>query len=154
MLHFTPDGRNLFSMKIKSITVSSPFKYLWLKSVEGVDLTQHCARCIVGKSSKAVSNTMKEAADIELGDGIYYLCGVALPYNWNRNFHLAICARIGHNFTYEHNGIRVEIEDGEPLPISPEYIDAGDKHANTKAFNTCRNWQFAHYYAKHLGVQG
>jgi len=93
---------------------------------------------------------MKQAEDIPLEDSVYYLCGVALPYNWGRNFHLAFQPCPGNTVEYESNGIHVVIEDAERLPVSAEYIDSADPHASTKAYNTCRNWQFAHYYAKHL----
>ena len=137
-------------MRIRVITVSAPFKYLWLKTVEGVDLNQHCARCLVGRYSKAVSNTMKQAEYIPLEDSVYYLCGVALPFNWHRNFHLAFRPCPGSTIDYDSNGIHVLVEDAERLPVSAEYIDPADPHANVKAYSTCRNWQFAHYYAKHL----
>ena len=33
-------------MEINHISVNANFKYLWLKTVKGVDLEQHCARCL------------------------------------------------------------------------------------------------------------
>jgi len=137
-------------MRIREIMVSKTFKYLWLKTVEGVDLSQHCARCLAGEYSKAVSNTTERAENITLGDSVYYLCGVALPFNWHHNFHLAFRPRLGSEVELKSNGIHVVIEDAERLPVSAEYIDPDDPHANTKAYNTCRNWQFAHYYKKRL----
>ena len=130
--------------------MSSTFKYLWLKTVEGVDLSQHCARCLVGEYSKSMSNATERAVNIPLEDSVYYLCGVALPFNWHHNFHLAFRPCPGSVVEYESNGIHVVIEDAENLPINAGYIDPDDPHAETKAYNTCRNWQFAHYYKKHI----
>ena len=36
-------------MRIKNMTVTSTFKYLWLKTVTDVDLSQHCAKCLIGE---------------------------------------------------------------------------------------------------------
>lgn len=138
-------------INIQSIKVSKPFRYLWLKSVVDVDLSQHCAKCLIGKYSKAVNNTSSYFENIQLENGVYYLCGVSIPYNWNNNFHLAFEYKQGSSIHYSNNGIEIIIENAVALPISTEYIDADDPNYNKKAFYTCRNWQFAHYYKKRLG---
>jgi hypothetical protein len=135
-------------MRIKTLEVSAPFKYLWLKHVTGVDLSVHCARCLKGRYSKAVNAETKFAENIELGEGVWYLCGVSAPYRWGNNFHLAACHCPGGSVEVERNGVRVVLEDAELLPISPGFIDSSDPNAGRREFATCRNWQFANWLAK------
>ena len=133
---------------IKTLDVSAPFRYLWLKRVIGVDLSVHCARCLVGKYTDNISPRNPHTTDIQLDDGIYYLCGVSMPYNWAKNFHLAFEYSEGSRIEYANNGISVVIENARALPISESYIDQSDPNAWKKEFRTCRNWQFAHYLNK------
>ena len=135
---------------IKKMSVTAKFRYLWLKNVTGVNLAQHCAKCLGGQYEKGIGGDTKEITDRTLDGEIYYLCGVAVPYNWNNNFHLAFERCEGSTVEYESNGIAVLIENAKRLPVVPDYIPADDPNAHKKAYSTCRNWQFAHYYAKHL----
>lgn len=133
---------------IKTLTVNAPFRYLWLKNVVGVDLTQHCARCLLGKYVENISPRTHSHPEIELRDGVYYLCGVSLPYVWDKNFHLAFSYCEGSRIEYENNGISVVIENAQRMPIMETYIDESHPKAWKKEFRTCRNWQFAHYLNK------
>lgn len=135
---------------IKSIDKTKPFRYFWLKKVEGVNLSQHCAKSLIGEYSTEVNASESHFENIELQDGIYYLCGVSMPYKWANNFHLAFQYAEGKTLQYESNGVKVKIENAESLPISPEYIDRTNPNACKKAYCTCRNWQFANYLKKHL----
>lgn len=130
---------------IKTLDVNAPFRYLWLKHVTGVDLSVHCARCLVGKYMDNISPRVPHTADIQLDNGVYYLCGVSLPYIWANNFHIAFEYSEGSHIECESNGISVVIENAVALPISEEYIDQSDPNAWRKEYRTCRNWQFAHY---------
>lgn len=138
-------------MNIKRISVNANFKYLWMKTVKAVDLEQHCARCLIGNYDKRISPTMKEGRGIALEDAVYYLCGVAQPFRWEKNFHLAFRPATGKSVHYESNGITIDIEGAEQLPISQDNIDVGHPKAKFKAYNTCRNWQFAHWFNKSIG---
>lgn len=140
-------------MKIKSIRVNADFRYLWLKTVRDVDLNQHCAKCLIGQYDSRIGVTVREAHDIELQDQVYYLCGVAKPFNWARNFHLAFRPCPGSTVKYQSNGITVEIEDAERLPISQDYLDIHHPKAHLKAYYTCRNYQFAHWFSKSMSKQ-
>ena len=130
---------------IKTLDVSAPLRYLWLKHVTGVDLNVHCARCLVGKYMDNISPHNPHTTDIQLNNGIYYLCGVSLPYVWEKNFHIAFEYSEGSRIEYANNGISVVIENAIELPISESYIDQNNPNAWRKEFRTCRNWQFAHY---------
>lgn len=132
-------------MRIDKIKISKPFAYLWLKRVTDVDLTKHCAKCLIGEYDNRLRNKIGIQSDMELSDGIWYLCGVAKPYRWENNFHLAFASMPGTDISVENNGIAVTIEDAIVLPISEDYIDDSLEQSSKKAFRTCRNWQFANY---------
>jgi hypothetical protein len=133
--------------KIKSIVRHGKFRYLWLKYVRGVNLNVHCAKCLLGDYSKQVSNDMQPAQEVSLdeyGARYYYLCGVALPYKWENNFHLAFVYCEGETISVNRHGIEIEIENAIEIAIQP--ISAKDNslpHAEKKEYYTCRNWQFA-----------
>ncbi|MGP1455778.1 MAG: hypothetical protein ACTTJ7_08515 [Treponema sp.] len=139
-------------IKIKNLTVTSKFRYLWLKYITGVNLSAHCAGCFKGVYSKQISPTITNLENAELNEcetNIFYLCGVATPYNWSKNFHLAFTKSAGDILDYSSNGIHVVIENAKQLPISANDIDYSLKYAEKKEYYTCRNWQFANYLRKH-----
>lgn len=137
-------------MIIRSIKVDGEFKYLWLKSVSDVDLSKHCARCLVGDYDGRVNAKLREAHDIKLDGDVYYLCGVSQPYVWEKNFHMAFRRKDDSNVEYSDNGVSVVIEGAERLPIDEKYNNPFDIHYRAKSYSTCRNWQFANYFKTHL----
>ena len=44
----------------------------------------------------------------------------------------------------KRNGIHIILLNAEEVKFSQSDVDPGDPHAKSKAFYTCRNWQFAH----------
>ena len=133
-------------MLIEELIVKKKFQYIWLKSVRDVDLTKHCANCLIGQYDPRINKKTSVAYDLKLDDeDIYYLCGVSEPYNWNNNFHLAFRYKKDSRIVEEKNGITVIIKDAERLPISSEYNDI---NIRDKAFTSCRNWQFANYFER------
>lgn len=77
-------------MKINKIIVKNNFMYIWLKSVDDVDLTKHCAKCLIGEYNESINKHTRVNNNIQLdNEKIYYLCGVSKPYVWDNNFHLA-----------------------------------------------------------------
>ena len=139
-------------MKIKKISITGDFRYLWLKTVVDVDLNQHCAKCLIGEYDNRISEAKKKAEvlDMELEDQVYYLCGVANPFVWSNNFHLAFRPLDGSSIIYSTNGITIEIEGAERLPISVDHIDTTHPKAKFKTYHTCRNYQFAHWFYKNI----
>ena len=127
--------------------IMSEFRYLWLKTVEDVDLSQHCAKCLIGKYDDRIK---EKVFPIDLKNEIYYLCGVAFPFKWENNFHLAFMPCENENIYFNDKGIEILIEGAKILPISTTFIDKTDPNFNKKSYYTCRNWQFAHYFKKHL----
>lgn len=139
-------------INIKSISVNGSFKYLWLKYVNGVNLSEHCAKCLLGSYSKKVSAQLKKESNISLNEypaAVYYLCGVSSPYKWANNFHLAFKEEEGSTITLSKNGIDIVIENAAEIKFSSDDIDKSDLHINNAAYATCRNWQFAHHLIKH-----
>lgn len=136
---------------IREIKVHGRFKYLWLKYVTGVDLSVHCARCLKGAYSNKVGTKVTEGKDIPLDEAeakAYYLCGVTMPFNWSKNFHLAFVEEEGSLLEVSENGIDIVIENARRIDIVPDYINPYDPNAHKKAYSTCRNWQFAYMFHK------
>src|SRR5699024_11050934 len=136
-------------MKIETLKINVPFNYLWLKEVTDVDLSVHCAKSLLGDYIKQVTNKNSEYHQLECSDNIHYLCGVARPWNWDNNFHLAFEPCEGNYLTVDKKGIYVEIKDAIELPISQSNVDFNHPKAKFKTYYTCRNWQFAHWFNQH-----
>ena len=130
-------------MKIEKFKTSRAWNYLWLKAVKGFNLNNHCARCLSGPYEPRDNM----AAGVELtGSKVYYLCGVAKPFRYDENFHLAFQYNPGHTLHFNDKGLEVVIQDAEQI-IFPA-MTAMDTHhpkGTQKAFYSCRNWQFAHH---------
>lgn len=137
-------------MILQHFSNNGSFAYLWLKSVKDVDLSQHCAKCLIGDYQKEVKGSTKQLDGVQLNDNIYYLCGVARPFNWTDNFHLAFMHSPGNVLEYEDKGIHVVIHDAVMLPVSDMFVDPQHPKAKLKTYHTCRNWQFAHYFNQYL----
>jgi hypothetical protein len=150
---------NPAKVRIKEITTTAPFRYLWLKYVSGVDLNSHCAECLLGDNSELVSPALGLAGhnlDLDEYPGeIFYLCGVSKPYNWDRNFHLAFRLAQGEEFSCEEQGISLTLLNAERINF--EAFDARNRSSSpnrTKpVFNTCRIWIFANH-AQQAGLLG
>lgn len=134
-------------VEFHNLQVTSKFKYLWLKYVTAVNLDVHCARCLVGEYSKAIKADIPNPQFLALNEhpaNIFYLCGVASPYRWQNNFHLAFRAAEGETFQVNELGISVTVKNAERIPITGEAIAVVNHPKKHLAdFNTCRNWQFA-----------
>lgn len=125
------------------------YKYFWLKYVYGVALDNHCARCLKGPFSRHLwggSRTAQGTLDEYRPPRAYYLCGVTTE-GWSTNLHLAFRAAPGREVVRDDADIRVRITDAEIIPIAADWIDWGHPRAPESAYNTCRNWWFAHWVA-------
>ncbi len=131
---------------IREMKVTAPFKYLWLKYVTDVDLSVHCAKCLIGNYSKKIVNNLEYLNNCTLSEHkstYFYLCGVSSPYRWANNFHLAFEYCEGEQIIVKRNGIDIVIDNAKELPIRvvPQNI------TQNKDFTMCRNWQFAYFLA-------
>jgi len=134
---------------LHDVEINAPFRYLWLKYVTGVNLGVHCAQCLKGDYSIQISPDTGKRPEILLDEHpskVVYLCGVSKPYDWSKNFHLAMREVEGESFEVDQLGIRMTVENAIPLPIEAETMKANahPKLAD-KAYSTCRNWQFANW---------
>jgi hypothetical protein len=131
------------------------WKYTWLKYVQGVNLDHHCIRSLQGPASKKVSTNVLvkgKVRDItatldEAPANAYYLCGISDPYVWEHNVHVAFTYAEGQTFTVEARGMTVVVQDGERVAIYASAVPASDPHILDREYTTCRNYQFAHWYA-------
>ncbi|MDX3205156.1 hypothetical protein [Streptomyces scabiei] len=131
------------------------YRYLWLKYVTGIDLTQHCARSLHGRYSRQVNQDLTEAT-ITLDEfptpTCWYLCGVTTdPSRWAENPHLAFEAAPGCVEQLEVQHLSVTLTGARTIAgWGANSIPADAAHAADRTYVSCRNWQFAH----HLHAQG
>ncbi|MFE5089431.1 hypothetical protein [Streptomyces sp. NPDC056638] len=140
-------------MKPAHITIERgdrSYRYLWLKYVTGIDLSQHCARSLHGPYSPTVDprHSRAEVALTEHAAPIcWYLCGVTTdPSRWAENPHLAFEPAPGETHTLTVQHLTVTLIGTRPITGWGHHtIPATDPNARNKAYATCRNWQFAHH---------
>lgn len=134
---------------IDFFTTDRDYKYLWLKSVRGVDLSCHCARCLLGEYEQAFSGGVREVHNLKLKPApAYYLCGVASDRVWSHNLHLAFTEEEGSVIEVDNDFCHVRILNARRLDISQRYIDKKDPNAGRREYRTCRNWQFASMFSQ------
>lgn len=135
-------------MIISNMDVTGNFRYLWLKRITGIDLNQHCAKSLLGQYNNSINTRQKHFESIQLKDGIYYLCGVTVPYVWENNFHLAFTHCAGSAIDVNEHGIAIHIEDAQRIFFDETCCNTLHPKYRLKPFRTCRNWQFANYLQK------
>lgn len=142
-------------MPVVSWRMTSPtgqvrgFRYLWQKRVFGFNSGVHCAQCLRGSYEQRFGRDMpaNEAISVDYPDGaILYFCGVATPYRWADNLHLAGRAVEGD----QPEPIEIELHTGDTLTVTGLRRIAFDDAAAVRLFPnkgrkflTCRNFQFA-----------
>lgn len=104
---------------------------------------------VTGEYSKLIKLDEKPSDKIILDEfpaNVFYFCGVALPFNWENNFHLAFVKSAGSSFSVDEKNIRVKVAGAERIPINPDSIETvNHPRRGNKNYHTCRNWQFANY---------
>ena len=124
------------------------YRYLWLKSVTGVNLSVHCARSLIGKYDPRFHGYMQSAYNIELLPApFYYLCGVSHDREWKHNLHLAFSEEVGSEIVIDDEFCRIKIDNARRIEITNRYIDWRNPLSRKKEYCTCRNWQFAYMLA-------
>jgi hypothetical protein len=135
-------------MKVQYFSASAAvegWRFLWMKRVTGFDASRHCARCLLGEYVEAVGLDMPVSTLIDVpaepGD-VFYWCGVATPYRWKHNAHLALAARDGGGAVLHcYNGDVLVVTGAEQIPFDDKAARALFPE-RSKAFLTCRNFQF------------
>lgn len=133
---------------IRVFNTRETFSYLWLKYVTDFDLTNHCAKCLIGEYSKAFEKggNTQTVFDLPLNEydaKYYYLCGVTKPYRWSRNLHVAFEYAKGETLHYDDGKTLLFIENARQITIEEQshYISP---FGHLRSYNTCRNWRFAY----------
>jgi hypothetical protein len=146
---------------IARVHINDRYRYFWLKEVTGVDLTQHCAKSLRGVWRKDLSfahDRWRDAGmseplvlDVRFGPAdAYYFCGVTDPYVWRRNAHLVFVPdpNAEEPKVYQHNGLTIETLGLTRVSFSEADINRSDPNKGRFEYRTCRNWQFAHWFAR------
>lgn len=124
------------------------FKYLWMKKVYDFNDQYHCAKCLVGPYIGGFHPKMlaeyKTTVRSPVGS-ILYFCGVAEPFDWKNNFHLAVQAVpkeekcVGVHRMY--NGFQLVIENAAVI-LFDDQVARKMYPEKSERFLSCRNFQF------------
>jgi len=128
---------------IRKLELKRQYKYVWLKYVNGFDLSQHCARCLKGSYEPRMNRDILSYRDMELPPSpYYYFCTV---YQYATNIHLAFVEAEGETITVEDDRYSAVIENARQVHFDASRIDPALEVSRLKAYTTCRNWQFANW---------
>lgn len=128
---------------IRKLDIKQTYRYVWLKYVHGFDLSQHCAKCLRGRYESRINRNQLHYADMELPPSpYYYFCTVQ---TYPTNIHLAFEEAEGETISYEDDRYSIVIENARQIHFDASRIDQNLPEARLKAYNTCRNWQFANW---------
>jgi len=130
------------------------WRYFWCKNVKGFKADVHCARCLVGSYEKRVGTRAPVNVAVPLtghhtGDLLYF-CGVAMPYRWANNFHLAVRVQPGSVTTAPMSNGDTFIVHGAARVAFDAAAAERSFAGRGKDFLTCRNFQFGAQFASQL----
>lgn len=128
---------------IRKLDLKKQYRYVWLKYVNDFDLSQHCAKCLKGTYESRINRNVFHYENIELPPSpYYYFCTVQ---TYPTNIYLAFEEAEGETIDYEDYRYSIVIENARQIHFDESRIDPNLSEARMKAFNTCRNWQFANW---------
>jgi len=132
-------------MIIRRLELKKTYRIEWLRYITGVNLSQHCMKCFLGKNDPRIRGYQNAYYDLELQEGFqyYYFCAVHQDWIWANNIHLAFREKAGSRISIDNERVKCEIENAEEIVIDNTSIDWSLPQAADKKFNTCRNWMFA-----------
>lgn len=134
---------------IKNLELKEKYRYVWLKYVTGVNLSEHCARSLIGKYDNRVKAGISKYNDLVLQKSpFYYFCTVN---GYEKNIHIAFKEEQGSVIEIDNQYCRCTILNARRIDINTSYINYSLPQASKKEFYTCRNWQFANYL-KRIGM--
>ncbi len=125
-------------------------KYLWLKTVEGVNLAVHCYSCLVGQPLHVDNRARTQTVHLPEA-AAFYLCGVTEPYRWALNSHVLMLpddAATGPVCVTTPT-LRVTMTGLRPVDITPDWLE--DVYGSRKAYTTCRNMMAAWLLHRQFG---
>jgi hypothetical protein len=138
---------------ILALEVETPFSHLWLRTIQGLDLDQHCARAFIGPYLAGIKpdglhQPLPIVMDAESARA-YYLCGVTAPFVWSDNLHVAFVHSPGDTLEINEHGVHFVVQDARRLPIPPPHPQPEHAFGNLASYYTCRNWLFATWLSAH-----
>lgn len=137
-------------VRIEYFFTERPYKYLWLRYIQGINLEHHCARSFIGDYDTTFHGFLTSLYNYTLRDSkVYYLCGVANDRIWAHNLHIAFIPAEGESVEIDNEFCRIIIRNARQIRFSAKDIIPNLPQARLKVYSTCRNWQFANYLARH-----
>ena len=136
---------------IKKLIFKGPNRIVWLRYVTGVNLAQHCMKCLKGTNDKRFSMfaDVREYENVVLEKApYYYLCAVNNNFIYAKNVHVAWEDDEKNSFIYEDANVYIEVEGAKQIGITNRYVNRTLPHADEASYNTCRNWWFANWLNK------
>lgn len=128
---------------IRKLDIKKNYRYVWLKYVNGFDLSQHCAKCLCGTYESRIKRNITQYRDMELPPSkYYYFCAVQ---TYPTNIHLAFEEAEGEEIRIDDERYSIVIENARQIHFDDSRINPALPGARLKAFTTCRNWQFANW---------
>jgi len=141
----------IIRLQSKNDVLTGFSKYTWAKYVEFFDDTNHCAKCLKGRWPREINETMPANTDIHLplAEGKpFYICGVAYPWNYHHNMHLAVIGKAGAEARLElYTGDELIVKDAERYYFDEKAARELYPH-KTEEYLTCRCFQFGVQYFK------
>lgn len=140
-------------VEIEYCIFKNTYKILWLRYVYGVNLNTHCMNSLLGHNDKRVRGFMRSLPQMELEDSrFYYLCGVDLNFDWNKNLHIPFVRSVGQTIEIDNEFVKIKINNARQIIIDTKYINWDLPQSRNRLFSTCRNWQFANMLASLPGI--
>lgn len=136
-------------VEIEYCLFRNTYKIIWLRYVYGVNLNTHCMNSLLGHNDKRVRGYLRcLPQNMVLEESrFYYLCGVDIDFNWNKNLHIAFVRSLGQTIEIDNEFVRIKINNARRITITDSYINWNLPQARNRLFSTCRNWQFANMLA-------
>ena len=144
----------IIRLESKNPTLTGFSQYVWAKYVEEFDENNHCAKCLKGRWPREINDKMTANKDIilSLEEGKpFYICGVAYPWNYHNNMHLAVIGKEGAEASLElYTGDKLIVRDAERYFFDDKSARELYPHY-TAAYLTCRCFQFGAQFFKSNG---
>lgn len=135
---------------IRHLKVKRNYRYLWLKTVTGIDLSKHCAACLKGDYINNINPTVKSIENVVLPESkIYYLCGVD---GYETNLHIAFSPCDKSEVRLDDDKVSLLISGAKQIEINESLINWDLPQSKYKQYNTCRNWWFANMLSRTGGI--
>jgi hypothetical protein len=149
--HLEPIAMTTQPIIIRHNFAPDAFMWLWAKYAVGFNERYHCTNCLRGRYSHRFSKAKNPhlatdheiAFDEQTHHRAIYICGVARAgysskKNYEHNVHLAICPAAGERAVFEFEQWRVEIMNGQVVPIPGAETLPKRLAALPTKFTTCR----------------